>query len=84
MRLRLAYTDKCVTVLQCPSPTPDRDMFVQGFCHILVGTHRNQHRDYDPCRIGTLLDVFKPDFGFRKYVDHALDYPMIFVVRQGI
>jgi len=40
--------------------------------------------DYtDPDRCGLLPFVFEPDFGYRSYVEWALDVPMFFVVRDG-
>jgi glutamate--cysteine ligase len=35
----------------------------------------------DPDRTGLLPFVFEPDFGYRDYVDWALDVPMFFIVR---
>ena len=37
----------------------------------------------DPDRTGLLPLVFEPDFGYRRYVEWALDVPMFFVVRGG-
>ena len=37
----------------------------------------------DPDRTGLLPIFFEPDFGYRRYVDWALDVPMFFVVRGG-
>jgi glutamate--cysteine ligase len=37
----------------------------------------------DPDRTGLLPLVFEPDFGYRRYVDWALDVPMYFIVRDG-
>jgi len=37
----------------------------------------------DPDRCGLLPVVFEPDFGYRPYVEWALDVPMFFVVRDG-
>ena len=39
--------------------------------------------DTDPDRTGLLAGVFAPDFGYRSYVEWALDVPMFFVVREG-
>jgi glutamate--cysteine ligase len=40
--------------------------------------------DYtDPDRCGLLPFVFEPGFGYRRYVDWALDVPMFFIVRDG-
>ena len=38
-------------------------------------------RETDPDRCGILEFVFLPDFGYRHYIDWALDIPMFFVVR---
>ncbi len=35
----------------------------------------------DPDRTGLLPFVFEPDFGYRRYVEWALDVPMFFVLR---
>lgn len=40
-------------------------------------------RDTDPDRCGLLHFVFDPDFGYRDYVEWALDVPMFFIVRDG-
>jgi glutamate--cysteine ligase len=37
----------------------------------------------DPDRCGLLPMVFEEDFGYRRYVEWALDVPMFFVVRDG-
>jgi glutamate--cysteine ligase len=37
----------------------------------------------DPDRCGLLPMVFDDDFGYRRYVEWALDVPMFFVVRAG-
>ena len=37
----------------------------------------------DPERTGLLPFVFEPDFGYRRYIEWALDVPMFFVVRDG-
>lgn len=38
-------------------------------------------RDTDPDRCGILEFVFLPDFGYRHYIEWALDIPMFFVIR---
>jgi glutamate--cysteine ligase len=38
----------------------------------------------DADRCGVLPFVFQPGFGFRDYVEWALDVPMFFVVRDGV
>jgi glutamate--cysteine ligase len=43
--------------------------------------HIWQHTD--PDRSGLLPFVFEHDFGYREYVEWALDVPMFFVVRDG-
>jgi glutamate--cysteine ligase len=43
--------------------------------------HIWQHTD--PDRTGLLPFAFEPDFGYRRYIEWALDVPMFFVVRQG-
>jgi glutamate--cysteine ligase len=43
--------------------------------------HIWQHTDPDRC--GLLPMVFEPDFGFRRYVEWAVDVPMFFVMRRG-
>lgn len=40
-------------------------------------------RDMDPDRSGLLHFVFDPDFGYRRYVEWALDVPMFFIRRGG-
>ncbi len=40
-------------------------------------------RDTDPDRCGLLHFVFESGFGYRDYVEWALDVPMFFVVRDG-
>ncbi len=40
-------------------------------------------RDTDPDRCGLLHFVFDEDFGYRRYLDWALDIPLFFVVRDG-
>jgi len=39
--------------------------------------------DTDPDRTGMLPIAFEPDFGYRSYVEWALDVPLFFVVRDG-
>jgi glutamate--cysteine ligase len=40
-------------------------------------------RDTDPDRCGILDFVFEPDFGYRDYIEWALDIPLFFIVREG-
>lgn len=44
-------------------------------------SHIWQHTDSQ--RTGMLPFAFEPGMGFERYVDHALDVPMYFVVRDG-
>jgi glutamate--cysteine ligase len=40
-------------------------------------------RAVDPDRCGLLPFVFEPDFGYARYVEWALDVPVLFVLREG-
>ena len=40
--------------------------------------------DTDRDRCGFVPGVFEPGFGFRQYVEWALDVPMFFVIRDGV
>jgi glutamate--cysteine ligase len=40
-------------------------------------------RDTDPDRCGILDFVFESDFGYRDYIEWALDVPLFFIVRDG-
>ncbi|MBF0161515.1 MAG: glutamate--cysteine ligase [Magnetococcales bacterium] len=40
-------------------------------------------RHTDPDRCGWLPFVFEPGFGFARYVEYALDVPMLFLYRHG-
>ena len=52
---------------------------VNGF----VSRRLHVWQQVDPDRCGLLHLVFEPDFGYRRYVEWALDVPMFFVVRDG-
>jgi glutamate--cysteine ligase len=39
--------------------------------------------DTDPDRCGMLPIAFEPDFGYRRYVEWAIDIPMFFISRDG-
>ena len=39
--------------------------------------------DVDAARTGSLPIAFESGFGFERFVDHALDVPMYFIVRDG-
>jgi glutamate--cysteine ligase len=49
-------------------------------------TSRRVHAwtDTDPDRCGMLPIAFEPDFGYRRYVEWALDVPMFFTVKDDI
>jgi glutamate--cysteine ligase len=40
-------------------------------------------RSVDPDRCGLLPFVFEPGFGYARYVEWALDVPVVFVLREG-
>jgi len=48
-----------------------------------VSSRVNIWRDTDPDRCGMLEFVFEPGFGYRRYMEWALDVPMFFIVRDG-
>jgi glutamate--cysteine ligase len=39
--------------------------------------------DTDPDRCGLLQEAFRPEAGFRAYLDYALAIPVLFIVRDG-
>ena len=47
-----------------------------------VSRRMDAWEDTDPDRTGMLPFVFESDFGYRRYVEWALDVPMFFVVRD--
>lgn len=49
----------------------------------LVSKRMRIWRDTDPDRCGGIPFVFDPDFGYRRYLEWALDVPLFFVVRDG-
>ncbi|MGO6816787.1 glutamate--cysteine ligase [Rhizobium brockwellii] len=57
--------------------------FTEGRPNGLQSWRGDIWRDTDNKRAGLLSCVFTPDFGFKTYVDWALDLPMYFVVRGG-
>lgn len=40
-------------------------------------------RDVDPSRAGLIARALEPGFGFRDYVEYALDVPLLFLQRDG-
>ncbi|MFB9950475.1 glutamate--cysteine ligase [Rhizobium puerariae] len=57
--------------------------FTEGRPNGLLSWRGDIWRDTDNQRSGVLPFVFNPDFGFKDYVEWALDVPMYFVVRDG-
>ncbi len=53
----------------------------EGKASGFVSRRLHAWEDTDPDRTGMLPMVFEPDFGYRRYVEWALDVPMFFVVR---
>jgi len=54
-----------------------------GKANGFVSRRMHAWTDTDPDRCGMLPIAFEPDFGYRRYVEWALDVPMFFVVREG-
>ncbi|MGK9052365.1 glutamate--cysteine ligase [Neorhizobium petrolearium] len=57
--------------------------FTEGKPNGLLSWRGDIWRDTDNQRSGILPFVFNQDFGFKDYVEWALDVPMYFVVRDG-
>lgn len=57
--------------------------FVRGAWHGRRSRRYAMWRDVDPDRCGLLPFVFDDDFGYRRYVEWALDVPMFFLRRGG-
>ncbi len=55
----------------------------EGKANGFVSRRMHAWTDTDPDRCGMLPIAFEPDFGYRRYVEWALDVPMFFVVREG-
>jgi glutamate--cysteine ligase len=55
----------------------------EGRANGFVSKRLNAWEDTDPDRTGMLPFAFDPDFGYRRYVEWALDVPMFFIVREG-
>jgi glutamate--cysteine ligase len=47
-----------------------------------VSRRMDAWEDTDPDRTGLLPFAFEPDFGYRRYIEWALDIPMFFVLRD--
>ena len=76
MRLSLKL-QPLATALFASSP------FTEGKPNGLLSWRGEIWRDTDNQRSGLLPFVFKPDFGFKDYVDWAMDVPMYFVMRDN-
>ncbi len=57
--------------------------FTEGKPNGLLSWRGDIWRDTDNRRSGVLPFTFEADFGFRHYVEWALDAPMYFIVRDG-
>ncbi|GAK70160.1 putative glutamate--cysteine ligase [Agrobacterium rubi TR3 = NBRC 13261] len=57
--------------------------FTEGKPNGLLSWRGDIWRDTDNRRSGVLPFTFEADFGFRHYVEWALDVPMYFIVRDG-
>jgi len=57
--------------------------FTEGQPNGLLSWRADIWRDTDNARSGLLPFAFAPDFGYRDYVEWALDVPMYFVLREG-
>jgi glutamate--cysteine ligase len=57
--------------------------FTEGKTNGLLSWRGDIWRDTDNRRSGVLPFTFNEDFGFRHYVEWALDVPMYFIVRDG-
>lgn len=76
MRLAMAASP-FLTALYANSP------FAEGGPTGLLSTRADVWRATDPDRCGILPAVFREDFGYREYVNWALDVPMFFIHRRG-
>jgi glutamate--cysteine ligase len=54
-----------------------------GKANGFVSKRMHAWEDTDPDRTGMLPFAFDADFGYRRYVEWALDVPMFFIVRNG-
>jgi len=54
-----------------------------GKANGFVSKRMNAWTDTDSDRCGMLPIAFEPDFGYRRYVEWAIDVPMFFIVREG-
>jgi glutamate--cysteine ligase len=77
-KMQMAYRlQPIATALFANSP------FTDGKPNGLLSWRADIWRDTDNNRAGVLPMVFNDDFGFKDYVEWALDVPMYFVLRNG-
>jgi glutamate--cysteine ligase len=55
----------------------------EGKANGFISRRLHAWEDTDPDRTGILPFAFEPDFGYRRYVEWALDAPIFFIVRDG-
>lgn len=55
----------------------------EGRANGFISKRLDAWEETDPDRTGMLPFAFDPDFGYRRYVEWALDVPMFFIVREG-
>jgi glutamate--cysteine ligase len=55
----------------------------EGKANGFVSRRLHAWQNTDPDRTGLLPMIFASDFGYRRYVEWALDVPMFFVMRDG-
>ncbi len=77
-KFRLAMSlQPLVTALFANSP------FIDGQPNGFLSYRGKIWQHTDPDRCGWLSFIFEPGFGFERYVDYALDVPLLFLYRQG-
>lgn len=77
-KLRVAIgVSPFLTALFATSP------FAAGRPSGFISTRAHVWEDTDPDRCGFIPGVFEPGFGYRDYVEYALDVPMFFIHRNG-
>ena len=77
-KLRVAMAaSPCLTALFASSP------FAEGRPSGYLSTRALVWEHTDPDRSGFIPAVFEPGFGYRDYMEYALDVPMFFIHRNG-
>jgi len=77
-KLRVAMAaSPCLTALFANSP------FAEGRPTGYLSTRSLVWEHTDPDRSGFIPGVFEPGFGYREYMEYALDVPMFFIHRNG-